>query len=263
VNAPSAIPAANYDARLIGQLIREEIADFWKHIDDETLTRDQELRGALLAWFCYFAPELVSEDARTLLFAVQKRIRSMQDFQYRGWFRILPIEMALYGLTRESHWLDRHKQEFSCGGSALRFYVMECLALAAPELSIDDDVLHWRVRRNFEVRHTCCEWGGLLFLAGRGEKDRKQALAREWSATYRLNDSEHQVLDALARFGMVENPFFAGHFSKIQSYIIERLCMRRSCHLDIQENSVLFAGSIAAQVERHPLMDSYFQIADS
>lgn len=263
MNAPAAIPAFEYDGGLIVALMREELRDFSNALSDFRLTREQELRGALLAWFCYFCPELIPEELRTLLLAVYYRLRQLKDFDYAGWYQALPIQMAMYGLTRDQDWLASHKQNFAYGGSALRLYVLESLALAAPELNIDDDLMYQRARRNLELHHGCCQWNVILFLSGRGPKSRKLSLLRQWGREFKLNPDEERLLGQLAEWGFVENHFFAGHFLKVQSYILQRLCASRNILPSSDPATRLFAGSIATQTEQHALMQSLVELKDS
>jgi hypothetical protein len=102
---PEAVPAAEYDVGHINAVVRKELSNFWTNITTLPLSRDPELRGALIAWFCVFSPDLIDEECRTLLHAFYEKARRVPDYDISGWFQILPIELALYGITRDQSWL--------------------------------------------------------------------------------------------------------------------------------------------------------------
>ena len=257
---PKAVPASQYHVGHLNTLVRQELSDFWTNITTLPLSRDQELRGALIAWFCVFTPDLINDECRTLLHAFYEKARLDPDYDTSGWFKILPIELALYGITRDQNWLQRHKRNFAYGGAGLRCYVMESLSLVAPELSSEDQELLDRVEQNLSAVHGACEWGAAMMMVGKGQRKHKIQLLSEWGGKFRLNPREKAVLDELAANGCVLNRYFLPHYFRVQTYIIQRLCAAQALYRGETTASPLFTGSIAEQVGRHPLMQEYVEI---
>ena len=257
---PNALPASEYDVSRINLLLRSELSEFWKCIDIVPLTREQEMRGSLISWFCVFTPELVDEECRTLLHSFYEKAVHQPNYDVDGWYRTLPIEISLYGLSRDPSWLRNHKQNFAYGGSTLRCYVMESLSLVAPDLSIDDQELVDRVKHNLKAVHGACEWGVVMLMVGQGQRRDKIQLLSEWSTEFWLNPHEKTVLMGLATQGSVPNRYFLPHYFRIQSYVIQRLSMLQPDHQPLLNAPSLFAGSIFEQVSRHPLMQPTIEL---
>jgi len=254
-----AVPASEYDPGRISALLRSELSELWKCFDSIPLSQDQELRGSLISWFCVFTPELVDDECRALLHTFYEKAVRQPNHDAEGWYRTLPIELSLYGLSRDQSWLRNHKQNFAYGGSGLRCYVMESLSLVAPDLSIDDQGLVDRVKHNLKVVHGACEWGVAMLMVGKGQRSEKIRLLTEWSTEFWLNPHEKNVLTDLATQGSVPNRYFLPHYFRIQSYVIQRLSMLQPDHLP-QLTAPSFAGSIFDQVGRHPLMQAAIQL---
>ncbi len=121
MNAITPVPCSQYDAGLVNALPGEEIRAFVEHLSEPALSHEQELRGGLIAWLCYFLPELVAEETSKLL---RDSYEVNRTSYFERWYQLLPLEMAIFGITRNADWLHGHKQNLAYGGSSLRYYVM-------------------------------------------------------------------------------------------------------------------------------------------
>ena len=84
----NALPASEYDASHINRLLRSELSEFWKCFDSVPLTREQEMRGSLISWFCVFAPALVNDECRiALLHAFYQKAVHQPNHDAEGWYR--------------------------------------------------------------------------------------------------------------------------------------------------------------------------------
>ncbi len=139
---------------------------------------------------------------------------------------------------------------------------MDSLSLVAPQLSVYDEELLRAVEFNLRIHHMGCHWGAATLLVGKGPKTEKEGLLREWLRKYRLNDHERLFLQELLDKGEVANDYFLGHFFLVQTYITHRLCSKRAKQEQSRVEPQLFAGTIAGQVEQHPLMQYRISISD-
>lgn len=177
-----------------------------------------------------------------------------------GRSQLLPLEMAQYGLTREEAWLNSHKRNLAYGGSSLRYYVMQSLALAVPDLRFDDQQLQDAIKHGLSIPYFGAELGAAMLVSCKGERERKIALLSEWHQRFKLNRPD--ILKDLSEGRSVENWFFLSCFFGIQAYGMHRLCSRRASFASGSQTSFLFVGSLLEQVDKHPLMQSCIQIAE-
>jgi hypothetical protein len=223
MSATTPIPASEYDSALVNALLEEEIRSFALELSEYTLSKEQELRGGLIAWFCYFVPELVSSQTAKLL---QDTHETNRTAYFERWYQLLPLEMALFGLTREEAWLHNHKKNLAYGGSLLRYYVMQSLALAVPELQFEDSQISEPIARGLSIPYFGAEEGAAMLAMCKGAAHSKKAVLKEWHDTFHLNKPD--ILKNLSEGKQVENWFFLGHFFTVQTYVIHRLCSRRA-----------------------------------
>ena len=257
MNATTPIPSSEYDAGLLNALLEEEIRAFVAVLSEPTLSQEQELRGGLISWLCYFVPELISPENSKLL---RHSCEINRTAYFERWYQVLPLEMALFGLTRNEAWLNNHKRNLAYGGSMLRYYVMQSLALAVPDLHFDDYEVNDPIKRGLSITYFGAEEGAAMLAMCKGRAADKKAVLAEWHETFRLNKPE--ILEDLSHGKHVENWFFLGHFFGIQSYAIHRLCNRRASPISKDSPSFLFVGSLIEQIGKHPMMQSLLKIEE-
>lgn len=256
MNAITPVPCSEYDAGILNALLGEEIRAFVEHLSEPTLSHEQELRGGLIAWLCYFLPELVTEETSKLL---RDSYEANCTSYFERWYQLLPLEMALFGLTREEAWLNNHKQNLAYGGSSLRYYVMQCLSLAVPDLYFDDPQLQEAIKRGLSIPYFGAEMGAAMLAMCKGKSQRKKAVLKEWHDSFFLNRPD--ILNDLSQGNQVENWFFLSPFFRVQTYVVHRLCNRRTSPTPANSPGFLFVGSLLEQVEKHPMMQSFLEIA--
>jgi hypothetical protein len=258
MNATTPIPSSEYDAGLLNALLEEEIRAFTADLSQPTLSREQELRGGLISWLCYFVPELVSPENLKLL---RDSHETNCTAYFERWYQLLPLEMALFGLTRDHAWLNNHKRNLAYGGSSLRYYVMQSLALAVPDLRFDDYELVDPIRQGLSIPYFGAEEGAAMLAMCKGPAHSKKAVLKEWHDAFRLNRPD--ILKELSEGKQVENWFFLGHFFTRQTYAIHRLCNRRLSQSSRNSPPFLFVGSLIEQLDQHPMMQRFLKIQDN
>jgi hypothetical protein len=146
------------------------------------------------------------------------------------------------------------------GGSNLRYYVMQSLALAVPDLSFYDDEVFDPIKRGLSIPYFGAEFGAAMLAMCKGKASEKKAVLAEWHGSLFLNRPD--ILKNLSEGKHVENWFFLGPFFRIQTYAIHRLCSPRLYSALASSPAFLFVGSLIEQVEKHPMMQNFLEIAE-
>jgi hypothetical protein len=212
MNELTPVPTSEYNAELINELLIEEISAFVDVLSEATLSHRQELRGGLIAWLCYFLPEMVSPTTQKLLLDAYEDNRTSY---FETWYQLLPLEMAMFGLSRDEAWLNNHKRNLSYGGSMLRYYVMQSLALAVPDLYFDDPQMYDAIRYGLSIPYFEAEMGAAMLAMCKGDSGHKKKTLAEWHGAYFLNRPE--ILKNLSEGTFAENWFFMWPFFRTQT----------------------------------------------
>jgi hypothetical protein len=245
----------------------------------------QDLRALSILWTAVFIPECISLRLRRSLAKTVRQYRERADYGHACWHRILPVEAALYAITRTESWLSAILANLDHHKSSLRTFTVESLALIADRLEFDAETLQ-RIGRNLDVRHFFCEWPVILFAVSKGSAECKRLQIELWLGLYEMNANERAILEALARGEMVENPFLHRAL-RVQQFMTLRLACtspeaEEQLNLDDTWESVaeeteseerdqmkLFADgpdelgqAVWARLSAHPLTNAMIQIRD-
>ena len=203
--------------RVLWSIWAEYRRDFQVHPINEI----QDLRAFSVLWAAVFVPEAISPLFQRSLTRSAQQYRERADYGNFCWFRVLPLEAALYALTGDEWWLSNVRANLDHQNSSLRTTTIESLALLADRVEFDAETLR-RIARNLEMRHFFCEWPVILFAVSKESSKHKRRQLEQWLQAYEMNPSERTVLEMLARGEFVENPFL--HLSlRIQQYLTLRM----------------------------------------
>jgi hypothetical protein len=100
---------------------------------------------------------------------------------------------------------------------------------------------------------------GMLAMC-KGESEHKKAVLRQWHDSFFLNRPD--ILKDLSEGKQVVNWFFLGPFFRVQTYAIHRLCNPRVSPMSGTPPAFLFVGSLTEQIEKHPMMQTFLEIAE-
>ncbi len=221
------------DINRIALLLSQEFRRYKDGFDESPIPESQQSRGLFIAWIATFLPEAVSQEFVSELETYAYDARDMGDYQYEGWWRILPLDIALYALTGDSKWLltamtniDHHKSDF-------RRLAFEALALAADRLKADDSQFSSRVASNLEKHHFFSDQAVALFVAAKGEPSVKLKLLTKWHALYKDTVAD-DMIRALCEGRGYDNPF-SGMMICLHQYVCLRLMQ------SLSETSLSFA----------------------
>ena len=145
------------NAPRIRSLLWEELADFRRDFQESPIREEQDLRALFIAWMAAFLPEVAPDGFWEELRSVVTGFRARTDFSAHGWHRLVPLDVALFVGTGEHQWLDICRPNVDHHKSELRTFVIDCLALAAPRLEFDGEMIA-RTENNLRVRHGVSSW---------------------------------------------------------------------------------------------------------
>jgi hypothetical protein len=164
-----------------------------------------------------FFEEAVTSSFVESLTALVLRLRSLEDFSYRGWIRLLPLDVALFALTGNRDWLCYVASNLDHHASGLRDFVIKSFALVANRVTFDSRMLE-RTAHNLQVRHGGCEDLVILYATSDLNSSEKRQQISKWLSQFSLNPWEEECLRRLAAGEFAVNPFLR-HFLWIQQYV--------------------------------------------
>jgi len=269
----------NISIARVQRIVSTQLEDFRRAYDEDPITENQDLRALSTAWLAVFMNEAFSPALVDSLRELVERLRQREDFRYRGWHALAPLDVALFALTEDRHWLlyvttnlDHHK-------SYLRRFVTNAFALVANRLTFDGDMLD-RTSHNLKAVHFSCDDLVVLFATSVLGAEEKKKQISEWASKFKLNADEAECLRALAAGQYVQNPFLR-HFLWVQQYV--SLCfagnvpghdeqgsdtvqLRLDGAAEVTAHQCELAGLclepdvIWKRMRSHPLMDSHVKI---
>ena len=257
---------AVFDVDRINAVFQSEVEGYLENLTFHFISERSANCGSLVGWFCVLAPEALSDQSKSKLFATWHELKMRPDYELTGWFQELPLQIAAYGLDRDPYHLRSHIENLSLGGSGWGWEIMESLALVIHELDIGDERLRLAGEAGLPHRQAFCEVHAAMVLMARGQKEVKVELLNGWLKKYRLNPRERDYLERLAAGESVRNDFVYPFFRQ-QSYILDRLCRAESIPSGSGEDATLFdmrpKVRLLERIRSHPLMQYHLRIAST
>lgn len=192
---------------------------------DKTFPERQELQAFFICWIAVFLPEALK---KTFVVSLRSTVNDLRDRKSWGtsiWYRLLPLEIALYAATGRNQWLDTHRFNFDHHNRSLRNLVIESLAYVADRLQFDDPELQERAASNLRSWHLGCEDAAFLLLAARGEPVKKRQAIEGWIRDIKLPVHVKDLLAQALAGEFISLPFFSESFSKVALYVASRLAL--------------------------------------
>lgn len=244
-----------------------ELEAFKRDYNVRPVPRTQDLRAGSIPWLALAIPLAFESDwfdpLRRWLFEL--RADSDDKYWWFHWYRVPAFWCALTVWDEDPSWvdevianIDHHKSEF-------RGYVLECLAFVAPVLSFDDENLRERVESVLKQRYFHADSAVALLLATKGSAASKATWAEGWKDAV-VGSFGREQLDAAIEGAPVLNPLFEG-LLEIERYAVAGLLghVATRSKTPVSTDSGYdraFAHLIRATLERHPLMNPTFRIAE-
>jgi hypothetical protein len=214
------IPSFPLNDERLSQVLRSEFELWVNHFGHSPVPESQDLRAFFIQWFAVFAPELFGHDFRQEMGNFIHDIRMRDDFRYKGWYEILPLDTALYALQGDIDWIRMARFNFDHHKSDLRSFVLESLLLIVDKLEFQDTELLSRTALNLGSRQFGCEECVIFLAMTQGSPEAKRNQIGQWLDRFNLN--EHQTLKRLADGDFILNPFL-DRLNWVARYILLRL----------------------------------------
>lgn len=200
------------------RFLSRELAYFERHVDENPVPEVQDLRGLAIAWMGTLLPEVFLARFVKRLECLVERLRGREDYLYTGWYRLLPLDVALFAVTGDRACLvpvitnlDHHKM-------TLRNFNMDCFALIANRVTFDREMLD-RTANNLRVAHARCEDLVTLFaVSNQAPREKIDQISKWLAQSTPPNSIERETLRRLAAGEFVVNPFLSW-FLWIQQYL--------------------------------------------
>jgi hypothetical protein len=193
--------------------------EYLRDFESSPVREIQELRAFSILWAILFIPEAISPCFRRSLTSTVQQYRERTDYKSFCWYRMGPIEAALYALTGVDSWLSTLRANLDHHKSDLREITIESFALLADRLEFDAETLV-HIQGNFESRQFFYDWPVILFAVSKASAQNKRQKIEQWLERYKMNDQT--LLEKLVRGEWVENPFLE-RVLRTQRYLTLRM----------------------------------------
>jgi len=251
----SGVPLDGYeiDVTLVRRLLHFELDAFEREYRSERITEWQDLRAFLIAWFCVFLPEICDEYFESRLHEFVGKVKSEEDYIVRFYYRILSLEIALFGLTGNACHLDIHRFNFDHHKSWIRSHLNNSLAFVADKMSFNDHELRTRTRNLVKCELAFLEGQIVLLLVTKGTSSEKREELDRWLRDYDLSEDHRKQIEEIHRDGWVRNLEYPLFFGRLNQYIAHRLMCLDPCPQNSADARVPLFSEIPAQKETFPI----------
>jgi hypothetical protein len=226
-------------------------------MDIEPVPERQDFRGFFLNWVAVFAPE-----------AYPLSLSDQMAWMENGWgggraeWRMVKrpfVGATLFALTGSTRWLRIQFNNFDYGGSQLRSFYHRTLALIAPRLTFDQDLID-RLGAGLQRRYFVMAPPLVLYAVSRGEVEEKRENLRAWQTAYPMNPDEAETVASLLNGDAARNPL-QSWLLRNTAYVALRLGSQSAeSHNTIRLPIGLGFAEVWSRIERHPLMAGWVKL---
>lgn len=203
------LPASFADRNRLDSFLCDTLEDFRAGIDESQHTERQEMRALAVCWIATFLPEACTPPFRAELARVVEFLRARVDHRNNMWWRIAPLEAALFALTGGREWLRFLIPNLNHHSRVFRTPVIEAVGYIADRLDFDDLELRQRVLSNLSSRQALADETLLILLSSRGSASAKAAWLAAASPGLDPDDgSENAIVVGLRKDGWATNDWF-------------------------------------------------------
>jgi hypothetical protein len=246
------------DLSRIGAICEEEWQSFLDDIDIDPIPERQDLRAFFLNWVAVFVPEAFPSSLTGQMAAWMGEHESTDETVW-GFAKPPLIGATLFALTDSPYWLRVQTSNFDYGGSQLRNFLHKTLALIAPRMTFDSDLVA-RLDHGLKVPFFMMDTPLVVYAVTKGDAAEKIANLKKWRDAYSMNTAEAETVDRLLKGDPAENP--------LQSWLLRNTSyatMRIGCYPAVAcADTTLPLGAalsdIWSRVDEHPLFSAYVKL---
>lgn len=245
------------DKSLIEAICEAEWEAFLADDSISPVPEKQDLRGFFLNWVAVFLPEAFPP-------ALEYRMADWMARQLvkpdEGWSYVHPplIGSTLFALTGSSHWLRFQRENFADGGASARTFFHKSLALVAPQMEFDSQLL-LSLNRGMEIPFFFMDYALALYVVSKGDHGEKLINFKRWSTRF-MNPDEAALVSGILSHGLVPNPFLSWLLEKLNYVALRMACSRTESA--IPENLPLRVdfSDPWQRTRKHPLFRPYIEL---
>jgi hypothetical protein len=256
MDLPAHVPHSLFiDRSRIGSVCEEEWASF---LDDNHLIpvpEQQDLRGFFLNWVAVFLPDAFPTSLQPRLSAWMEQQFDQLDSCY-----VKPplIGSTLFALTDDRHWLRIQLNNFADGGSQVRNFFHKSLALVAPRITFDSELLR-RLDLGMKAVYFYMDVALTLYTVAQGDTEEKLVNLRRWQKGF-LNGREKAAVDGFIEGLPVRNPLLFWLTENL-AYVALRIgCLPTSPAEDAGLPLGIELSAVWAGMKDHPLFSPCIEL---
>ncbi|HEY5214386.1 MAG TPA: hypothetical protein VIJ38_15330 [Acidobacteriaceae bacterium] len=247
------------DLNRIAVVCEEEWQSLLDDMDIEPIPERQDLRGFLLNWVAVFTPEAFPPALSAKMADWMEDDSALSRSEWCIVKRPF-IGATLFALTGSTHWLRFQFNNFANGDSQLRSYFHRTLALVAPRLTFDEDLVV-RLETGLRNRYFVMSPPLVLYAVSQGDVGEKMANLTAWKAAYPMNSGEEETVARFLKGESARNP--------LQSWLLRNssyVALRLGAQGGIPSQSVrlpigLGFSEVWERVQKHPLTSGSVSLA--
>lgn len=242
----------------IGTLCEEEWQAFLEDMDAVPIPQKQDLRGFLLNWVAVFIPEAFPASLQSKMTAWMEIQIDRSGALDWGYTKPPLIGSTLFALTDNRWWLRIQLLNFADGGSLVRSFFHKSLALVAPRIAFDSDLLE-RLDTGMKNHYFYMDVPLALYAVSVGDSEEKIVNLKRWQEGF-LNSHEKDAVDGFIKGHPVINPLQHWMLEKM-TYVAMRFASFPMASLS--DNGLPLGmefSSVWDRVQQHPLFSSYLEL---
>ena len=246
------------DLSRIAVICDEEWESFLDDMDITPVPPRQDLRGFFLNWVAVFIPQAFPASLQSTMCGWME---PQLDSRNSTWGYVRPplIGSTLFALTGNRRWLQVQFDNFADGGSLVRTFFHKSLALVAPRVSFDQELLR---RMDFAMKsvYFYMDVPLALYAVSQGGPEEKLANLRRWQEGF-MNSLEKAAVEGYLKGLPVPNPLQHWLLEKM-SYVGMRVgCFQVRTQVNIGLPLGLGVSAVWQRMQEHPLFSPYIEIA--
>ena len=245
------------DSNRVAAICKEEWQSFLEDMDIAPVPARQDLRGFFLNWVAVFLPDAFPTSLQGKMSAWMAPRLHTRDSTW-GYVRPPLIGSTLFALTGDDGWRQVQFDNFADGGSQVRSFFHRSLALVAPRITFDSELLR---RLDFGMKHVYffMDIPLALYAVSKGDPNEKLESLKRWQTGF-MNSPEKEAVEGYLNGRLVANPL-QHWISEKMSYVALRVACFPVATPAIAGLPLGIAISpVWERMQQHPLFSSHIKL---
>ncbi len=162
-------------------------------------------------------------------------------------------------MNDDPHWLSIQVENFDDGGSILRSFLHKSLALIAPRMVFDSELIA-RLDYGMKIPYFMMDTPLVLYAVSRGDPEQKLANLKKWKSAYFMNPAEELTVDRFLKGDPAANPL-QYWLLRNTSYALLRLeCQLSGPAVNAALPPGIALSDVWERVQKHPLVSPCIEL---